>query len=66
MERFPTKGNWGRTCDLLVVLFGEVVLSRLPEVANDRHQALEEWWSQGIWVGHARDTGETLVADPME
>ena len=35
----------------------------MPEVANDQHQALEERWCRGIWLGHARDTGETLVAD---
>ena len=63
MERVPTKGKWGRKCDLPVVPFGEVVLFRLPEVANDRHQALEERWSQGIWLGHARGIGEILVSD---
>ena len=61
MERVPTKYKWGEKCDLPVVPLGEVMLFRLPEVANDRHQALEERWSEGIWLGHARDTGETLV-----
>ena len=35
----------------------------MPEVANDQHQALDERWCQGIWLGHARDIGETLVAE---
>ena len=40
----------------------ETVLYRMPEVARDRHQALEERWEKGIWVGHARCTNATLVA----
>ena len=36
-----------------VVPFGEKVLYRLPEVANDRHQSLEERWAKGMWLGHA-------------
>ena len=59
----PYERQRGRKCDLPVVPFGEVVRFRLPEVASDKHQALEERWSQGIWLGHARDTGDTLVAD---
>ena len=45
-----------------VVPFGEVVLYRLPEVANDRHQALEPRWEKGIWLGHARGTNTSLVS----
>ena len=40
----------------------ETILYRMPEVAHDRHQALEERWSTGVWLGHARDTSATLVA----
>ena len=35
----------------------------MPEVPIDRHQVFGDGWSQGIWFVHARDTGETLVAD---
>ena len=45
-----------------MVPFGEKVLYRLPEVANDRHQALEERWAHGIWLGHARHSPEVLIA----
>ena len=40
----------------------ETVLYRMPEVARGRHQALEERWEKGIWLGHARSTNATLVA----
>ena len=43
--------------------FGATVLFRMPEVANGRYQALEERWSRGVWLGHAKDTCDTLVAD---
>ena len=45
-----------------VVPFGETVLYRMPEVARDRHQALEERWTNGVWLGHARSTNSALVA----
>ena len=45
-----------------VVPFGEKLLYRLPEVANDRHQALEERWAKGFWLGHARHSPEILIA----
>ena len=45
-----------------VVPFGETILYRPPEVARDRHQALEERWARGIWLGHTRASAETLVA----
>ena len=38
------------------------MLYRKPEVARDRHQALEERWEKGIWLGHARSTNAVLVA----
>ena len=41
----------GRSCDIEVVPFGEAVLYRKPEVARDRHQALEERWSKSVWLG---------------
>ena len=38
-------------CDMEVVPFDEVVLHRLPEVATERPQALEERWANGGVVG---------------
>ena len=52
--RSPYERQKGRICDMEVVPFGEVVLHRLPEVATERPQALEERWANGGVVG----TGE--------
>ena len=46
-----------------VVPFGEKVMYRMPEVARDRHQVLEDRWAHGIWLGHARHTPEILIGD---
>ena len=61
-KRIPYERQTGRKCQIDVVPFGETVLYRMPEVARDRHQALEERWEKGIWLGHARSTNATLVA----
>ena len=37
------------------------MLYRKPEIARDHHQALEERWETGIWLGHARNTPEALI-----
>ena len=50
-----------KKCDIGVVPFGETVLYRMPEVARDRHQALEERWAKGVWLGHARSSPEILI-----
>ena len=58
----PYERQKRRKCELEVVPFGEKVLYRLPEVANDRHQSLEERWAKGVWLGHARHSPEVLIA----
>ena len=58
----PYERQKGRRCEVEVVPFGEVVMYRLPEVANDKHQALERRWSKGLWLGHARHTPEAIIA----
>ena len=45
-----------------VVPLGEVVMYQLPDVARDRHQALEERGCKGLWLGHARHTPEVIIA----
>ena len=60
----PYERQRGRKCELELVPFGEVVWYRLPEVAVDRHQALEERWAKGVWLGHARHSSETLIGTP--
>ena len=47
----PYERQRGRKCELDLVPFGEIVLYRLPEVATDRHQALEPRWEKGVWLG---------------
>ena len=54
----------GCPCELEVVPIGEKVMYRLPEVASERHQALEERWAKGIWLGHARHSPEILIGTP--
>ena len=45
-----------------MIPFGETVLYRMPEVASERHQALEERWSKGVWLGHAMHIPEAILA----
>ena len=60
--RTPYHRQKGRECDVEVILFGEIVLYRMPEVASERHQELEEMWSNRVWLGHARHTPEAILA----
>ena len=46
---------------MAVVPFGETILYRMQEVARDRHQALEERWAKGIWLGHAQCSSGILI-----
>ena len=61
----PYQRQKGRRCELEVVPFGEVVMYRLPEVARDKHQALEERWAKGLWLGHAQHTPEAIIASEV-
>ena len=60
----PYERQRGRKCELDLVPFGEIVLYRLPEVATDRHQALEPRWDKGVWLGYARHSSEVLIGTP--
>lgn len=48
-RHIPHERQKGRRCDMEVAPFGEVILHRLPEVATDRPQALQEIWDKGVW-----------------
>ena len=61
-KKTPYERQTGRSCNIEVIPFGETILYRLPEIARDKHQALEPRWSKGIWLGHARSTNAALVA----
>ena len=57
----PYERQKGRKCVLEVVPFGEFVqYKQLGETAADR-KSLESSWSEGVWLGHARGSSETLV-----
>ena len=58
----PYERQRGRKCDMEVMPFGEVVQYRLPEVAKDRHPALEARWGKGVWLGHARHSCDAIIA----
>ena len=60
----PYERQRGQKCRLGVVPFGECVLYRMPEVARDRHQALEDRWAKGVWLGHTRISSEVLIGTP--
>ena len=58
----PYERQTGRRCNIEVIPFRETILYRLPEIARDKHQALEPRWAKGVWLGHARSTNAALVA----
>ncbi|MDA8583518.1 hypothetical protein N9L68_04775 [bacterium] len=58
----PYQRQRGRKCEMEVVPLGEVVMYRMPEVASEKHEALEERWGKGLWLGHARHIPEVLLA----
>ena len=57
----PYERQKGRKCLLEVVPFGEFVRFKpLGETASER-KSLESSWSEGVWLGHARGSSETLI-----
>ena len=58
----PYQRQRGGRCELDAVPFGEVVMYQMPEVASERHRALEERWAKGVWLGHSRHTPEAPTA----
>ena len=50
----------GRKCRAEVVPFGEVVHYRKLE-DDGRKKKLDSPWEEGVWLGHARGSNETLV-----
>ena len=51
----------GRKCRLPVVPFGETVWYKEIRDGNDRKNKFESEERLGVWLGHTRDTNETLV-----
>ena len=57
----PYERQKGRKCNLEVVPFGELVrYKKLGETSQER-KSLESSWNEGVWLGHARGSSESLV-----
>ena len=57
----PYERQKGRKCNLEVVPFGEFVRYKKLRGASQERKSLESSWSEGVWLGHARGSSETLV-----
>ena len=51
----------GRTCKVPVVPFGEFLWYRQIRKGKAQENKLESEMKEGIWLGHARNTNETLI-----
>ena len=51
----------GRRCNLECVPFGEYVWFKQVREGNDRTNKTESEWSEGIWLGHARQSNEHVI-----
>merc|ERR1712153_220696 len=57
----PYERQKGRKCVLEVVPFRELVrYKQLGETSQER-ESLESSWFEGVWLGHARGSGEALA-----
>ena len=57
----PYERQKGRKCNLEVVPFGEFVrYTKLGETSQERKSSVSSW-SEGVWLGHARGSSESLV-----
>jgi len=51
----------GRKCKMEVVPFGEKVMFKRLKVSGEKKQSMESKWEDGLWLGHARASNETLI-----
>ena len=62
----PYERQKGRKRNLEAALFGEFVrYKKLGETTQER-KSLESSWSEGVWLGHARGSSESLVGRSRE
>ena len=54
----------GRPCRVRVLPFGETVWCIALRETKQRAKKLEAEWAEGIWLGHARQTNDTLIGTP--
>ena len=58
--RTPYQMQKGRVCKTPVVPFGEKVMYKKLKDGGKKN-ALDSEWEDGIWLGHARSSNETLI-----
>ena len=51
----------GRKCNIPVARFGEMVWYRELRENKERRDKFSTEWKEGIWLGHSRNSNETLV-----
>ena len=51
----------GRACRIPVALLGEKVWYKQIRDQKERKDKLESEWKEGIWLGHSRNTNETII-----
>ena len=51
----------GRACRAPVAAFGEKVWYKQVRDSKERKDKFESEWMQGIWLGHSRNTNETII-----
>lgn len=59
--RTPYERRRGKKCRVPVVCFGETVWYKEIREAKERKEKLLSEWQEGIWLGHARSTNETII-----
>ena len=57
----PYERQKGRKCNLEAVPFGELVRYKKLGVTTQERKSLESSWSEGVWLGHARGSSESLA-----
>ena len=51
----------GRKCRIPVVAFGEKVWYKELRAGKERKNKFESEWQEGLWLGHSRESNETIV-----
>ena len=51
----------GRACRSEAIPFGETVLYRESKTQNEKKEAMEVKWREGLWLGHVRSSQEVLI-----
>ena len=55
----------GRKCRIGTVPFGEKIWFKAIRRSKERHNKFDSEWSQGIWLGHTRNSSEVIVGTTL-